>query len=161
MDELFHEVLQRALQNPPEAEQAAPQGGGSSKKEGSKLATSMFLGGAAGDIGSTIYGMKHGLKEANPLYSWAGNKGTIPLMAGVKAGSYLLGKKFIQPHHPKIFNALLMGSGVLDGLGTANNLLKAKFGGSANSSETPPGPNMIKLPDGSWIDPAYFPGYGK
>lgn len=89
-----------------------------------------FWGSTAADTATTAYGLAHGYQEADPLYTWAGNKGVAPLAAGVgvNLGIYLLARKLLQNHHA-ILNAGLLGASVAHGAGTLQNLQTLAQGG--------------------------------
>lgn len=161
-DPLTTQMLQRAVQtyadqNPEPAPTPQPPQSAPSKPSSGfdKLAHGVWLGGAAGDIGTTAAFQAHpewGLSEGNPLVSWAPKGAQIPLGAGMELGAYLLGKKFLQPNHPKIFDALLMGAGALHGGAALHNL------GAIQAARNQPDPHAgMVYKDGWWINPDYLP----
>jgi hypothetical protein len=133
----------------------------------STLAKILYASGAGADMGTTLYAQAHGAKEKDPLVSWAG-RAAVPVGAAMEGGGVLLASKLLK-NHPKIMNAVLMGLGGMHGGAAAKNLM-TMHGGSAPpmpSSAMPTNPNaaprpgMVQLPDGSWVDPAFFPNVGK
>lgn len=166
-DEIFHELLNRAAQGQvPELQTQEPAPSPSPKKEGSTLPLLLYLLGAGADAGTTAYAQKSGLAhEANPAISWAG-KAAVPVGAGMELGGVLLARHFLKDSHPKIYNGILSGLGATHaGLAVhnVNQIGQAKQERDAAEkfrqlqADTPPKPGMKRLPDGSWIDPDYFP----
>ena len=113
------------------ADPAAPPEASHSGKA-RKIAQGTWLGGAAADMGSTLYFQTHpelGLEEANPLVKWAPKGAQLPLGAAIEGGAALIGHKLLK-NHPKILNGLLIAAGVAHGGAAAHNiaLIKKKQG---------------------------------
>lgn len=88
----------------------------------SHWADTLFAGGLGADTATTIYGLSHGYHEANPLYNFAGDKAAVPVMLGIDALAYVMGKKLLEKQHPKMFKALLAVSGGTHGAAALKNL---------------------------------------
>jgi hypothetical protein len=100
--------------------------------KGRKLSQATFLGGAAADIGSTLYFQHHpelGLEEANPLVKWAPQGAQVPIGAAMEGAAAVIGHKLLK-NHPKILNGLLIAAGLAHGGAAAKNiaLIKKKQG---------------------------------
>lgn len=100
------------LQDPPAIHTPAP----------SRWAETLFAGGVGADAATTLYGLTHGYHESNPLYTVAGDKGAVPIMLGIDALAYVMGKKFLAKDHPKLFKTLLAVSGGTHAIAAGRNL---------------------------------------
>lgn len=90
---------------------------------GHPLATGIYLGGLAGDVGTTAYGAATGkTEEANPLMKWAGPQLAAPLVAGTSLLTALLAQKLLKAKHPKLLKGVLMGMGGAHGAAAISNL---------------------------------------
>lgn len=141
----------------------APADAGASPHKGvGKLANLMYFGGLGSDIATTAIGAHNGLKETNPLLKFAGTKAAAPLVAGGGIVTYLIAKKLLGDKHPDILKALMMGMGGVHGAAAVSNVHQmgntppgaAQVGTPSNE---PPFPGAVRQPDGSWINPDYFP----
>ncbi len=120
---MFAEMLKRAATEHADAVDPAQQPAPDVKPAGvSNIAKAIYAGGASADIGSTLYGFKHGYDEANPMINFAGNKAAIPISIAQEMGVYLLAKKLLGDQHPKIMNALVAGSGISHSLAALRNI---------------------------------------
>lgn len=102
------------LQDPPAIQATAPP---------SRWADALFAGGVGADTATTLYGLTHGYHESNPLYNVAGDKAAVPIMLGIDALAYVMGKKFLEKEHPKLFKALLAVSGGTHAAAAGRNLV--------------------------------------
>jgi hypothetical protein len=100
-----------------------------SKTDDKKLSifSRMLLhGGNASDAGSTIYGLKQGAVEANPVW---GSAPSPYLVGGIKAGTSLaedVGLSKLAKSRPKLANGLAKGIGIGMLAVAASNMHQAK-----------------------------------
>lgn len=106
------------LQNSPPAEvREAPE---QPKKGASWWAHLANAGGAAADLGSTMYALKQpGLREANPIY---GDNPSMGKIMGAKAGTAALSALMMHFMPHKLANVMGVGSGLFQGGIAAHNL---------------------------------------
>ena len=92
----------------------------------SKSSLAMLLGGNAADAASTIYALKRGARETNPLYGEQPSVGKLlAIKGGTTAGAYLL-SKLLAKDRPKLANGLAKGLGAaLTGV-AAHNVMQAR-----------------------------------
>lgn len=124
-------------------------------KGAGKLPWFTYLTGLGADAATTLYGTKSGKTvERNPL---------MPKGAGGQAAAFggelaamLVARKLLK-NHPGVMKAGLFGLGGAHGLAAAGNVGAMRQPSAPASSQRSIGeeyPNLVQLPDGSWVDPS-------
>lgn len=88
------------------------------------VAHTIFLGGAAADMGSTAYFLAHKglwIDERNPVMNWAPVAVQMPVGAAVESLAYVVGRKLLKDRHPRLFRVALIAAGVVHGSFAAYN----------------------------------------
>lgn len=126
------------------------------------LAKAIYGAGAAADAGTTLYGISTGkAHEANPLINWAGDKVAVPIGAAMEGGAMAVLSKVLK-NHPNVMKALLMGAGAVHGGLALHNIGQIKHGAAPTPSPASGAPsNLVRTPNGDYIDPAYFPNVSR
>ncbi len=105
--------------NPPTPPEA--KGGGLSK---SSLA--MLLGGNAADAASTLYALKNGAKETNPVLGSHPSAAKLLALKGAGVGVQALLLKLLAKEHPKAANVIAKVTGGAMGGLAAHNVMQVK-----------------------------------
>lgn len=118
-------AVEASLANtPPGLEAPAPD----RPKHVSPWAQFATLAGHGADAASTIYALKQGASEANPLYGEHPSAGKVAAVKGGTAALQMLMQHFVGKSHPGLANAMGFGTGIgMGGIAAHNfNAVKGK-----------------------------------
>jgi hypothetical protein len=127
-DPMIAAILAQAAQDPnsplshrvPAASATAPAPSGDRL---ANLVNGADVGAIAGDAATTLYGLSHGYHEADPMLSWAGPKGAVPVMLAFDAASYLLAHKLLGDAHPNLMKLFTAAQAANHGFAATHNLI--------------------------------------
>ena len=103
-----------------------------------KIAEATFWGGNGLDLATTAYAIAHGAHETDPIYTWAGQKAALPMIAAENIGGYWLLKKLLKNHPTMQRLGLLAAGGIHAGAGIHNLGMLAQWAQQAQPPHEAP-----------------------